>query len=68
MLSSLSTSTNNIYSIMSHASAAMSNTDTNKAASIAGDVQRSIQETQMAREKGSTESYKQTLQKIDLLV
>ncbi|MCX6077639.1 MAG: hypothetical protein NTW78_12255 [Campylobacterales bacterium] len=68
MLSSLSTSTNNIYSIMSHESAAMSNTDTNKAASIASDVQRSIQETQVAREKGSTDSYKQTLQKIDILV
>ncbi len=67
MLSSLSTSTNNIYSIMSHSSAAKSNTDTNKTASIAGDVQRSIQETEMAREKGTTESYKQALQKIDIL-
>ncbi|MFA6192933.1 MAG: hypothetical protein WC665_11370 [Sulfurimonas sp.] len=67
MLSSLSTSTNNIYNIMSHESAAKSNTDTNKAASIAGDVQRSVQETQEALQKGSTENYKQALQKIDIL-
>ena len=64
MLPSLDTSTNNIYNIMSRASASMSNVDSNKAAAIGADMQRSIQETVAAAEKGSTDNFKQKLQEI----
>lgn len=68
MVSSLSTSTNNVYSIMDHSNAAMSNSDPNKAASIGKDMQRGVQETLDALQKGNNENYRQTLRKIDILV
>lgn len=68
MLSSLNTNTSNIYNIMSHQSAAVSNADSNKAASIGADMQQSIQETESAREKGGMDGYKEALHKINLLV
>lgn len=53
---------------MSRASASMSNVDSNKAAAIGADMQRSIQETVAAAEKGSTDNFKQKLQEINVLV
>ena len=68
MISSLSTSSDNIYSIMNNKGAAMGNVDSQKAMSIGGDLQRGIQEVQSARDKGSTETHKQTLYKLNVLV
>lgn len=67
MISSLNTSTDNVYNIMAHSSIAMSNVDSNKALTIGGDIQQGIQETQAAAQKGSTEGFKQALYKINLL-
>ncbi|MCX6051864.1 MAG: hypothetical protein NTZ60_05065 [Campylobacterales bacterium] len=67
MVASLSTSTNMVYKLMSE-STAMSNVDSNKASSIGPDIQQSIQENKMAMEKGSTDSFKQALSKIDILI
>ena len=68
MISSLSTSSDNIYSIMNQKGTSMGNVDSNKAMSIGGDLQRSIQEVQTSRDKGSTDTHKQTLYKLNVLV
>lgn len=68
MISSLDTSTNNVYNIMNSTNTALSNSDSNKAASLGSDIQKGIQETKAALEKSSNESYRQTLRKIDILV
>lgn len=68
MVSSLNTSINNVYSIMNQSNASMGNVDSNKAATIGGDLQRGIQEVESSREKGTTDAHRQTLYKLNVLV
>ena len=68
MSTSISTSTSNVYAIMSEPGQSMKNTDSQKAMSIAPDLQRGIQETQQEARKGTTDGYKEALHKINILV
>ena len=68
MFSSLDTSVSNVYNIMNQPGSAIKNVDTNKAMSIGSDLQQSVQEVQSSRDKGSNETFTQTLYKLNVLV
>ena len=68
MVSSLNTSTNNVYSIMNSPGQASANVDDNKALNTKAQLQQQVQEVEQSRSKGSTDSYRQTLKSVNLLV
>ena len=68
MVSTSNTSASNVYSIMSSPSAAMSNTDPNKALTQGSDIQQNVKEVMATAEKGSTDKYIQSLHKLDVRV
>ena len=68
MAASVSTSTDNVYNIMSQPSASMKNVDSQKAMSIGPELQQGVQETKQAASKGATENFKASLYKINILV
>ena len=67
-MSTISTSISNIYDIMSKPGAPVRNVDSQKVLSIGNELQKNVQETQQAANKGTTEGYKETLHQINLLV
>ena len=66
MISSLNASVDNIYEIMNSPSAAISNTDTNKSATIGSDIQKNIKEVLAQSQKGGTDNFRQSLYKLDV--
>lgn len=67
-MSTINTSVSNVYDIMSQPSTSFKNIDSQKVLSIGSDLQKNVQETQQAANKGTTEGYKQTLHQLNLLV
>lgn len=67
MVSSLDTSTNNVYNIMNSPSAAFSNTDPNKSLSLGADIQQNVKEIKVQAEKGGTDNYIQSLYKLNVM-
>lgn len=67
-MSTISTSLSNIYSIMDQPGYSMKNIDSQKALSNGSEMQKEIQDTQQAAEKGTTEGFKETLHQLNLLV
>jgi len=68
MVTTLNTSTNTVYSIMNSPGQASQNLDDNKALNQKGQLQQSVQEVESARDKGSTDSHREQLKKINVLV
>ncbi|MCW8837949.1 MAG: hypothetical protein OQJ77_04305 [Thiovulaceae bacterium] len=67
-MSSVNTSINNIYDIMNQPATSMRNIDSQKVLSVGSELQKNVQETQAAAQKGTTKGYQETLYKINLSV
>jgi hypothetical protein len=67
-MSTISNNISDINNIMSGQSTAMKNIDDKRVLSVGPELQKSVQETQQAAHKGTTEGFKQSLYKINILV
>lgn len=68
MSTSVNPSISNIFQIMNEPSAPVKNLDTQKALTIGKILQQNVQEQQASADKGSTETFKQTVYQLNLLV
>lgn len=66
-MSTIDTSISNVYEIMSGPSTSMKNIDDKRVLSVGPELQKNVQETQRAAQKGTTEGYKNTLYKLNVL-
>lgn len=67
-MSTINTAASNVYSIMSESGSSMKNIDSNKALSIGPELQQRVQETKQELDKNSTEDFRNSLHKINILV